>query len=273
MKHFTKCSTSVTRISRTTLLSRGYVPFVTDEHTEAQRLRNQPKAHSYQVEASWARTPDSTLEWRTMWGFVTKTGLQRSALLLFIGRKTRPRGPGYGKGPRRGNPGLTFHQLIPGGPQLRGGAAWELRGGGRGVRGACPREAAALAPAGHAGSCGPGPSWRAGPGAGREQGCRSRCGRRGGSGASREACGTRTGGRAAAGSCGGPSEVSAGGRGAGTGARGPWRGASASRPGPKPVPQLDTERMERAQPAASRAPGPLLGVFSLPASQKQPPGR
>lgn len=37
-------------------------------------------------------------------------------------------------------------------------------------RGACPYEATALAPARHAGSCGPGRSWRAGPGAGREPG-------------------------------------------------------------------------------------------------------
>lgn len=168
-----------------------------------------------------------------------------------------------------------MHQLIPGGPQLRTGAAWELRGGGRGVSGACPCEATALAPARHAGSCGPGGSWRAGPGAGRERGSLSRCGRRGGSCASWEACGTRTGGLSAAGYCGTPGEVSAGGRGSGSGARGAWRG-DRRRPAPGPSPFLHSTRRargglgrRRAEPLGSL----LLGAFSLPASQKQPPGR
>lgn len=158
-----------------------------------------------------------------MWGFIIKTdsSLQRSALLLFTGQKTRPRGQGFGKGPRCANLGLTFHPLIPGGLQLRAGAAQELWSSGRGAPGACPREATALAPARHAASCGPGRSWRAGPRAGQEQGRQSCCWRRGGSRASWEACGTRTGGRSVAGSCRVRGEVSTGGRGSGTGAQGP----------------------------------------------------
>lgn len=173
---------------------------------------------------------------------------------------------GFGKGPRWANPGLTFHPLIPGGPQLHAGAARELRGGGRGVPGACPREATAFAPARLARSCGPGRSWRAGPGAGREQNGLSRCGRRGGSRASWEACGTQTGERSVAGSCGAPgrgergrAQIEVGG--AGTVA---WR--SASRPGPKPLSPLDPDRAEPAQPAASGARSPVLGPFSLPVS-------
>lgn len=74
-----------------------------------------------------------------MWGFTTKPNLslQQSALLLFIGQKTRPQSVGFGKGATVREPGVNFpsaqtrwsaaaHRLSLGAP-----GRWAGRSGGR----------------------------------------------------------------------------------------------------------------------------------------------